>query len=253
MGQFTNKVALVTGGSSGMGRETAVAFAKEGAKVVVASRRRDEGQETIRRVREAGSDGLFVKTDVTKEADVRAAVEQAVAAFGRLDFAFNNAGIFAEKPDLTEQTEDEFDRVMGVNVKGVWLGMKYQVRQMLKNGGGSIVNNSSSLGVVGLAGAPIYVASKHAVIGLTKAAALTYAKAGVRINAICPGGIEETDMFNAGIASNEQLRQAMLAMHPVGRFGKPAEIASAVIWLCSEGAGFVTGHSLRVDGGYTVS
>jgi NAD(P)-dependent dehydrogenase (short-subunit alcohol dehydrogenase family) len=142
---------------------------------------------------------------------------------------------------------------MGVNVKGVWLGMKYQVRQMLKNGGGSIVNNSSSLGVVGLAGAPIYVASKHAVIGLTKAAALTYAKAGVRINAICPGGIEETDMFNAGIASNEQLRQAMLAMHPVGRFGKPAEIASAVIWLCSEGAGFVTGHSLRVDGGYTVS
>jgi NAD(P)-dependent dehydrogenase (short-subunit alcohol dehydrogenase family) len=236
-----------------MGRETAVAFAKEGAKVVVASRRRDEGQETIRRVREAGSDGLFVKTDVTKEADVRAAVEQAVAAFGRLDFAFNNAGIFAEKPDLTEQTEDEFDRVMGVNVKGVWLGMKYQVRQMLKNGGGSIVNNSSSLGVVGLAGAPIYVASKHAVIGLTKAAALTYAKAGVRINAICPGGIEETDMFNAGIASNEQLRQAMLAMHPVGRFGKPAEIASAVIWLCSEGAGFVTGHSLRVDGGYTVS
>jgi hypothetical protein len=138
---------------------------------------------------------------------------------------------------------------MGVNVKGVWLGMKYQVRQMLKNGGGSIVNNSSSLGVVGLAGAPIYIASKHAVIGLTKAAALTYAKAGVRINAICPGGIEETDMFNAGIASNEQLRQAMLAMHPVGRFGKPAEIASAVIWLCSEGAGFVTGHSLRVDGG----
>jgi len=253
MGQFTNKVALVTGWSSGMGRETAVAFAKEAAKVVVASRRRDEGRETIRLVREAGSDGLFVKTDVTKEADVRAAVEQAVAAFGRLDFAFNNAGIFAEKPDLTEQTEDEFDRVMGVNVKRVWLGMKYQVRQMLKNGGGSIVNNSSSLGVVGLAGAPIYVASKHAVIGLTKAAALTYAKAGVRINAICPGGIEETDMFNAGIASDEQLRQAMLAMHPVGRFGKPAEIASAVIWLCSEGAGFVTGHSLRVDGGYTVS
>jgi NAD(P)-dependent dehydrogenase (short-subunit alcohol dehydrogenase family) len=155
MAQFTGKVALITGGSSGMGRETAGAFAKEGAKVVVASRRSDEGQETIRLVRQAGGDGLFVKTDVAKEADVRAAVEQTVAAFGRLDFAFNNAGLFGEKPDLTEQTEDEFDRVMAVNVKGVWLGMKYQVRQMLKNGGGSIVNNSSGLGVVGMAGAPI--------------------------------------------------------------------------------------------------
>lgn len=253
MAQFTGNVALVTGGSSGMGRETAVAFAKEGAKVVVADRRSDEGQETIRLIRQAGSDGLFVKTDVAQEADVRAAVEQAVAAFGRLDFAFNNAGIFGEKPDLTEQTEDEFDRVLDVNVKGVWLGMKYQVRQMLKNGGGSIVNNSSGLGMVGMAGAPIYVASKHAVIGLTKAAALTYAKSGVRINAVCPGVIEETDMHNATVGSNERFRQAMLAMHPVGRFGKPGEVASAVIWLCSEGAGFVTGHSLLVDGGFTAS
>jgi NAD(P)-dependent dehydrogenase (short-subunit alcohol dehydrogenase family) len=253
MPQFTGKVALVTGGSSGMGRATAVAFAKEGAKVVVASRRSDEGQETIRLVRQAGSDGLFVKTDVTKEADVQAAVEQTVAAFGRLDFAFNNAGIFGETPDLTEQTEAEFDKVMSVNVKGVWLCLKYQVRQMLKNGGGSIVNNSSGLGVVGMVGAPIYVASKHAVIGLTKAAALTYAKNGIRINVVCPGVIEETDMHNAGVGANEQFKQMMLAMHPVGRFGKPAEVASAVIWLCSEGAGFVTGHSLLVDGGFTAS
>src|SRR5262249_46173833 len=145
------------------------------------------------------------------------------------------------------------DRLMSVNVKGVWLGMKYQVRQMLKNGGGSIVNNSSGGGLVGMAGASLYAASKHAVIGLTKAAALTYAKRGVRINAVCPGVIEETDMPNAGVGSNEQSNELMLAMHPVGRFGKPAEVASAVIWLCSDGAGFVTGHSLLVDGGYTAA
>lgn len=234
-----------------MGRATAIAFAKEGAKVVVASRRTDEGQETIRMVKKAGSNGQFIKTDVTKEADVRTAVEQTVATFGRLDFAFNNAGIFGETPDLTEQTEEEFDRVMSVNVKGVWLSMKYELRQMLQNGGGSIVNNSSGLGVVGMPGASIYVASKHAVIGLTKAAALTYAKRGIRINAVCPGVIEETDMHNAGVGANEQFKQMMLGMHPVGRFGKPAEVASAVIWLCSEGAGFVTGHSLLVDGGLT--
>src|SRR4051794_26141846 len=180
MPQFTGKVALVTGGGSGIGRVTAVAFAREGARVVVASRRGDEGQETIRLIRLAGGDGLFVKTDVTREADVRAAVAQTALAFGRLDFAFNNAGIFVETSDLTEQVEEEFDRTMAVNVKGVWLGMKYQVRQMLENGGGSIVNNASDLGVVGMAGAPLYVASKHAVIGLTKAAALAYAKRGIR-------------------------------------------------------------------------
>lgn len=251
MAQFIGKVALVTGGSSGIGRETAIAFATEGAKVVVANRRSEEGNETIRLMREAGGDGLFVKTDVTKDADVRAAVEKTVAAFGRLDFAFNNAGIFGEKWDLVEQTEEEFDRTMDVNVKGVWLGMKYQVGHMLNHGGGCIVNNGSDLSVVGMAGAPVYVASKHAVIGLTKAAALAYAKAGIRINAVCPGVIEGTDMHRAGIGANEHSRKVWMAMVPVGRFGKSSEIASAVIWLCSEGAGFVTGHSLLVDGGYS--
>jgi NAD(P)-dependent dehydrogenase (short-subunit alcohol dehydrogenase family) len=251
MRQFSGKVALVTGGGSGIGRATAIAFAKEGASVVVAGRRSDEGHETIRLTKEAGSDGLFVKTDVTRDADVRMAVEKTVAAFGRLDLAFNNAGVFGENADLTEQTEEDFDRTMHVNVKGVWLGMKYQVKQMLKQGGGCIVNNGSDLSVVGMAGAPVYVASKHAVLGLTKAAALAYAKAGIRVNAVCPGVIEGTDMHNAGIGASEHTRAAVMETYPIGRFGRPSEVASAVMWLCSEGAGFVTGHALVVDGGYT--
>jgi NAD(P)-dependent dehydrogenase (short-subunit alcohol dehydrogenase family) len=253
MPPFAGKVAFVTGGGSGIGRATAIAFAREGAKVAVAGRRSDAGQETIRLVREAGSDGLFIQTDVRREADVRAAVERTVTAFGRLDFAFNNAGMFGETPDLTQQTEEEFDRVMSVNVKGVWLGMKYEIRQMLQNGGGSIVNNSSMLGKVGFAGAVICVASKHAVLGLTKAAALTYATDGIRVNAVCPGVIEETDMHNVGVGANEPLEKTMRSMHPVGRFGKPAEVASAVLWLCSKGAAFVNGQGLSVDGGYTVA
>jgi NAD(P)-dependent dehydrogenase (short-subunit alcohol dehydrogenase family) len=249
--RFSGKVAFVTGATSGIGRAVAIAFASEGARVVVTGRREEQGQETVQRLKEAGGQGTFIRTDVTRAADVSAAVAQTVDLYGRLDCAFNNAGYFGEALDLTEQTEEQFDRTLNTNLKGVWLCMKHQIPHMLKNGGGSIVNDASTLGVVGMAGGALYAASKHAVIGLTKAAALAYAKAGIRINAVCPGVIAETDMHNASAGTDEELKQLLLRLHPIGRFGKPEEVASAVLWLCSEGARFVTGHALMVDGGYT--
>lgn len=251
MAEFTGKVAIVTGGSAGIGRATAVAFAREGAKVVVASRRMKEGDETVQLVRQAGSDGFFIKTDVAKAADVRAMVEKTVATYGRLDYAFNNAGVVEPKPGpLVEQTEETFDQVVNVNVKGVWLSMKYEIPEMLKRGGGAIVNMSSVAGVIGFPGIGIYIASKHAVIGLTKAAAVEYSKSGVRVNAVNPAAIE-TDMLAHVAGDNPEALAQMAAGHPIGRVGRPEEVADAVIWLCSDKASFVTGHSLLVDGGYT--
>jgi NAD(P)-dependent dehydrogenase (short-subunit alcohol dehydrogenase family) len=251
MAAFTGKVAIVTGGSAGIGRAAAVAFAREGAKVVVASRRIKEGEETVQLVKKAGSDGFFIKTDVAKAADVKAMVEKTVATYGRLDYAFNNAGVIEEKPGpLVEQSEETFGRIMDINVKGVWLSMKYEIPEMLKRGGGAIVNMSSVAGVVGFPGLGIYIASKHAVIGLTKSAAVEYSKLGVRINAVNPAAIE-TEMLGHVAGDNPEALAQMAAGHPIGRIGRPEEVAEAVIWLCSDKASFVTGHSLLVDGGYT--
>ncbi len=250
MSSFQGKVALVTGGTSGIGRVTAVAFAREGTRVVVTGRREKEGAETIQLVKDTGGEGFFIKTDVSKEADVRMMVEKIMKAYGRLDYAFNNAGIEQLPSPLIEQTEENFDQIMNINVKGVWLSMKYEIPQMLKNGGGAIVNCASAAGLIGFPGVPIYVASKHAVLGLTKSVALEYAKSGIRINAVSPAAIE-TDMVDRFVGKEGDARQQLAAMHPVGRMGRPEEIADAVIYLCSDRASFITGQSLTVDGGFT--
>jgi NAD(P)-dependent dehydrogenase (short-subunit alcohol dehydrogenase family) len=249
---FADQVALVTGGSSGIGRASAIAFAREGAKVVIASRREAESQETLQLIREAGSEGLFVKTDVSQEGDITALVDKITATFGRLDYAFNNAGIEGAPPVfLAENTLENYQNLFDINVKGVFLSMKYQIPQMLKNGGGAIVNNASVAGLVGFPGMSLYVAAKHAVMGLTRSAALEYAKPGIRINAVSPGGIQ-TDMVNRFVGEGEtEARQYLASLHPLGRLGNPEEIAEAVIWLCSSKASFVTGQSLTVDGGWT--
>jgi len=248
---MTNKkVAIITGGSSGIGRATAVALAKEGVKVTVAARRAKEGEETVHLVKEAGSDGIFVKTDVANEDDVRSLVERTIEIYGKLDYAFNNAGIGEMRTPLIEQKSDVFDQVMNVNVKGVWLCMKYEIPQMIRSGRGAIVNMSSVAGVMGFPQIPIYVASKHAVLGLTKSAALEYAKSGIRINAIAPGTVD-TDPVRIGRAAqdNKQFLETLKSMHPIGRIADPEEMANAVVWLLSDKASFVLGHTLLVDGG----
>jgi NAD(P)-dependent dehydrogenase (short-subunit alcohol dehydrogenase family) len=242
------KVAIITGGSSGIGRATAVALAKEGVKVTVAARRAKEGEETVRLIKEAGSDGIFVKTDVANEDDVRSLVEKTIKTYGKLDYAFNNAGIAETMTPLVDQTSGIFDQIMNVNVKGVWLCMKYEIPEMIRTGGGAMVNMSSVAGVIGYPQMPIYIASKHAVLGLTKSAALEYAKSGIRINAVAPGGVE-TDMVKQVNEDNKQFVETLKSMHPIGRIGVPEEIANAVVWLLSDKASFVLGHTLLVDGG----
>lgn len=242
------KVAIVTGGNSGIGRATAIALAREGAKVTVAARRVSEGKETVRLIKEAGSDGIFVKTDVANENDVSSLVEKTVDTYGRLDYAVNNAGMGEKMTPLVEQTSEKFDQIMNTNVRGVWLSMKYEIQEMMKNGGGAIVNMSSGAGLVGFPQMPVYIASKHAVLGLTKSAALEYAKSGIRINAIAPGGVE-TEMLMQTIGDDHQFLETFKSMHPIGRIGTPEEIANAVVWLLSDKASFVLGHTLLVDGG----
>jgi NAD(P)-dependent dehydrogenase (short-subunit alcohol dehydrogenase family) len=248
-GRLEGKVALVTGGSSGIGRASALAFAREGAKVIVADRVVEGGEETVGMIKKAGGEAIFVKVDVSKAAEVEALINQAVETYDRLDCAYNNAGIEGRMAQTAECSEENWDRTLSINLKGVWLCMKYEIPQMLKQGGGAIVNTASALGLVGIAGLPAYVASKHGVAGLTKTAALEYAKAGIRVNAVCPGAIH-TPMMERLLRAQPQMAETTTAMEPMGRMGKPEEIAEAVVWLCSDAASFVTGLAMSVDGGY---
>ena len=250
MKEFEGKVALVTGGGSGIGRATALAFAREGARIVIGDRNVERGEETVRMIRDAGGTASFGRTDVSVAAEVEALVDQAMKTYGRLDLAFNNAGIEGEVRPLAEQTEANYDAVMDINVKGVWLSMKYEIPRMLENGGGAIVNSSSVAGVIGFPGIGIYAASKHAVIGLTKNAALEYSAHGIRINAINPGLID-TEMADRLAAGANTTKDDLAGLHPMGRVGRVEEVADTVLWLCSSRASFVTGHSLFVDGGFT--
>ncbi len=247
-GTLAGKVALITGGTTGIGRETAVLFAKEGAKVAFTGRREAEGTETLSLVRAAGGDGIFLKSDVSVAANVQSVIQKTVEKYGRLDVAFNNAGIEGQWKPIIEQTESDWDTVININLRGTWLCLRAEIQQMLKQGtGGAIVNMSSVAGVMGAGGAAVYVASKHGVIGLTRTAALEYATAGIRVNAVCPAVIE-TPMADRAFGTPD-VKQAVLAQHPIGRFGKPAEIAEAVLWLSSEKSSFVTGEYILLDGG----
>jgi NAD(P)-dependent dehydrogenase (short-subunit alcohol dehydrogenase family) len=250
MKEFDGKVALVTGGGSGIGRATALAFAREGARVVIGNRNVQRGEETVSMIRDAGGTASFRRTDVVVAADVKALVDHAVTTYGRLDIAFNNAGIEGDPRPLAEQTEANFDAVMDINVKGVWLSMKYEIPRMLAQGGGAIVNCSSVAGVIGFPGIGIYAASKHAVIGLTKVAALEYSAQGIRINAVNPAVID-TEMVDRLADGMNMKKDDLTTFHPIGRIGRVEEVAEAVLWMCSNKASFVTGHSMIVDGGFT--
>ena len=247
--ELAGKVAFITGGTSGIGRDTAVLFAKAGANVVVTGRREAEGKETIELIRGAGGNGLFVKGDVAKASDVEIAIQKTVEKFGRLDVAFNNAGVEGAWIPIVEQSEEDWDSTIDINLKGTWLCLKYEIRQMLKQGGGgAIVNMSSVAGLIGSAGAATYCASKHGVIGLTRTAALETAHSGIRVNAVCPAVIE-TAMARRAFA-NPEVNKFVLSLHALGRFGRPGEIAEAVLWMCTERASFMTGQYLVLDGGF---
>jgi NAD(P)-dependent dehydrogenase (short-subunit alcohol dehydrogenase family) len=249
MAGMDGKVALVTGAASGIGRATALLFAREGAKVVVADVTVDGGEETVGMIANAGGQAIFVKTDVSSASDVQALVSRTVETYGRLDYACNNAGIEGVLAPTAECTEENWDRTIDINLKGAWLCMKYEIPEMLKVGGGAIGNMSSVAGLVGFPNLPAYCASKGGMNLLTKGAALEYATRGIRVNAICPGVIR-TAMVERVCAGSAEVEAQFTAMEPVGRMGTPDEVAEAVVWLCSDAASFVTGVTLPVDGGF---
>jgi len=249
-GRLSDKVALITGASSGIGESTALRFAEEGAKVVIGNRRVEAGEATVGKIKEAGGEATFLKTDVVDEPQIRALVDHAVSTFGRLDIAFNNAGVEGDLGPLHEQTAENYAKIFDINVRGLFLSMKYEIAQMLAHGGGAIINTSSIAGVIGFPNAALYDASKHAVMGLTRSAALEYAQQGIRINAVNPAAIK-TDMIDRFTGGDDETIKQFQEMHPVGRMGKPEEIANAVLWLASDEASFVYGHALMVDGGFT--
>jgi NAD(P)-dependent dehydrogenase (short-subunit alcohol dehydrogenase family) len=251
MRQFENKVAIITGGSSGIGKATALELAMEGSAVVIANRNSSTGEQAVEDIQAMGGKAVFVKTDVSEEMQVKNLIEKTLETFGRLDLAFNNAGIEQTPLPLTEQTEALYQQVMDINVKGVWLCLKHQIPAMLKSGGGSIVNTASFSGTIAFATIPIYVASKHAVVGLTKAVALEYAKNNLRVNAILPGSVENTGTFDRSFGGNQASINWAKSIHPIGRLATPEEIANAVVFMLSDKSGFLTGHSMVVDGGYT--
>ncbi|WP_375773540.1 SDR family oxidoreductase [Archangium gephyra] len=246
--RLEGKAALVTGAGSGIGRAAAVLFAKEGARVIVSDVNVAGSEETVTAIQKQGGEARFIRCDVSKPAEVEALIRGAVEAFGRLDCAVNNAGISGSMAPTGDYPEDMWDRIMATNLKGVWLCMKQEIQQMLKQGGGSIVNTASAAGLVGVQMAPAYVAAKHGVVGLTKTAALEYAKANIRINAVCPGVIR-TPMITVATDHNPEIEAAVIASEPVGRMGTPEEAAEALVWLCSGAASFITGVALPVDGG----
>ena len=247
---LTGRVALVTGAASGIGRATALAFAAAGARVVASTGTNVEGgQETVRQIRDAGGDAAFVRADVSRADQVEALVAVTVGTYGRLDCAVNNAGITGPTLRLADMDDDEWQRVIDVNLTGVWFCLKHEIRQMLTHGGGAIVNVSSVAGLVGSRINPAYCASKHGVVGLTRKAAIDYAAAGIRVNAVCPG-LVDTPMLDRLHGGDPARRAAMVALEPVGRVADPEEIAAAIVWLCSPAASFVTGIAMPVDGGF---
>jgi NAD(P)-dependent dehydrogenase (short-subunit alcohol dehydrogenase family) len=250
---FEGKAAIVTGGSFGIGRAAAIAFAKRGAKVAVVDWVEDKENETIKLIKNAGGIAEFIKCDVSGTAQVKDMVEKVIEKFGRIDYAFNNAGIEGLSANTHECTEENWDKTIGINLKGVWLCMKYEIPQMLKNNNkGVIVNCASVAGLIGFAGLPAYVATKHGVIGLTQTAALEYAKQGIRVNAVCPGVIR-TAMIDRITGKDKVVEKKFTDMEPIGRMGNPEEVAEAVVWLCSDAASFVTGIAMPVDGGFTTA
>ncbi len=250
-GNFEGKVALITGGGSGIGRATAVAFAREKANVIVSDISENSGEETVRMIKESGGDATFIKSDVTQEDEVKELIGKTIEIYGHLDCAHNNAGIPGQSTPLADCALEDWDAVMNLNLRGTFLCLKYEIMQMLKQGGGAIVNTSSTMGVVAHGHGPAYVASKHAIVGLTKSAALAYVQNNIRVNAVCPGNTE-TPIFDHLRENLPDVFEGLLAAMPIGRLAQPDEIANAVLWLCSNEASYCTGHAMVVDGCYTI-